>query len=158
MAYRYALQQWIWTDEQFALMGWHDCRIHAMAFAPETFELVFDIDYLFAWIPPPAGDGAYTFVVAPATLVFHDVGDVRYDLHSATGALHIDDVTRSTTSHATGTPTDWTWLITCHEGTIQFQASGYRQYIRRAPSISAHQHLPHATRLSSFNRHVDETQ
>ncbi len=46
---QYILEKSIWTDLDFENMGWHDSRIHSVAFG-ENFELIFDIDYIFKWL------------------------------------------------------------------------------------------------------------
>ena len=66
----YELEKSFWTERDFANMGWHDVRIHAIAFDSEKFELLMDIDYMFAWADPAPGEKHYTFWMAPCTLVF----------------------------------------------------------------------------------------
>ena len=80
MHQEYELEKWVWTEEDFERMGWHDSRIYALAFSPETFELLLDIDYIFQWINPEPGETFYKFWVAPATLIFENVSDVDFDI------------------------------------------------------------------------------
>jgi hypothetical protein len=82
MKQEYAVEKWIWTEADFEVMGWHDSQIHAMAFFPEEFELVFDIDYIFEWIDPQPNETYYKFWIAPATLVFKNIHDVEFDIDS----------------------------------------------------------------------------
>lgn len=62
------------TEQNFDELGFHDCHVHGWGIA-EAAEglgtLTLDIDYITAWEQP--GDGTFTFLVAPATLVFVDV-------------------------------------------------------------------------------------
>ena len=60
-------------------MGWHDSRIHAVAFLTEKFELAFDIDYILRWVQP-SEDEYHRFWVAPATLVFENIHEVKFDI------------------------------------------------------------------------------
>ena len=75
-------------------MGWHDCRVHGIAFYPEQFELAFDLDYIFQWVDPQPNETHFKFWVAPATLVFTNVHDVEFDLDSYSGKLEIDNIKR----------------------------------------------------------------
>lgn len=64
------------TDEDFDKQSWHDCSIWGLelrAIAEEwTSDLALDIDFIVDWGPP--------FRVAPATLVFHGVTDLRVQI------------------------------------------------------------------------------
>jgi hypothetical protein len=94
MTQDYEVEKWIWTEDDFDIMGWHDSKIHALAFVPEDFEIAFDIDYIFQWIHPKPNETYFKFWVAPATLVFENVHDVEFDIESYNGDLEIDGVTR----------------------------------------------------------------
>lgn len=59
----------IWTEEDFDEMKWHDCTIYAIAFQPENFEFILDIDYIYRWETPEPNETHIKFQVAPATLV-----------------------------------------------------------------------------------------
>jgi hypothetical protein len=52
------LSKAVWTDADFPVMGWHDCRIHAVSVAeheddtlPPT-RLLLDLDYIVRWVDP----------------------------------------------------------------------------------------------------------
>jgi hypothetical protein len=62
---------------------WHGNLIYSIRFdlgEPENQEwrsnLVLDIDFIAEWLREPFGE--FRFCVAPATLTFHDVGDLSY--------------------------------------------------------------------------------
>ncbi|WP_433728434.1 hypothetical protein ACQP2Y_14935 [Actinoplanes sp. CA-051413] len=116
---------------------WHDVRLHGFGFSPGTFELLLDIDYILQWREPPAGEEYYEFVVAPATLVFHSVADVRIDLQSYTGEVSIDTVQREDAQPTPAGVTDYAWLLNTHEGTIRFRAAGFQVHLRQDPRVSA---------------------
>jgi hypothetical protein len=90
----------VWTDADFPVMGWHDCRIHAVSVAeyeddtlPPT-RLLLDLDYIVRWVDPAPRRKYFTFWIAPATLVFEQVWDVTGEI----GPLH--GASRSRTSTA----------------------------------------------------------
>src|SRR5882672_8829568 len=69
---------------------WHDDLIYALHLrAPDPAhsdwrsELVLDIDHVVEWVC--GADGRMRFRVAPASLVFHDVTDLRIALDFAGG-------------------------------------------------------------------------
>jgi hypothetical protein len=138
-------EKWIWTEADFEEMGWHDATIHAIAFRPESYELLLDIDYIFRWIQPPEGESYFTFWVAPATIVFRNVYETCFDLEPLHGCS-ISDLIREEpgkprNAEAIGRDTDWHWLIDCPKGSISFRAIGFEQFIRRAPVLSRQQHI-----------------
>ena len=54
----YQIEKAIWTTDDFEMMGWHDCRIHALAFTGE-WDLSFDIDYICKWVESKKKDKFY---------------------------------------------------------------------------------------------------
>jgi hypothetical protein len=146
----YVSEAWRWTDADFERMGWHDSPVHAMAFLTETFELAFDIDYLLQWVQPGPGETHFSFWIAPATLVFEHVSDLRINVDSYGGGMTLLDLTREdarpTRDGFAGPAEDWLWTFDCLEGSIQFRATGFRQTIRRAPIHQGPQRLSLAQR------------
>jgi hypothetical protein len=132
----------VWTEADFEWMGWHDCAVHAIAFRPERFELLLDLDYILEWVEP-AGGGSYTFRVAPATLVFHDVSDVRIDLSPWPAILpSLAAITRADPQPTpNGRHVKWAWSMEGHEGAIRLRATGYTQVLRTAPRETSAQSL-----------------
>ena len=157
MNQEYKLEKWIWTEADFEVMGWHDCQIHAMAFFPENFELVFDIDYLFEWIDPQPNETFFKFWVAPATLVFNNVYDVELEIDSHNVNLEIDNIKRDDESLPHNAEfirkeSEWLWTIECQEGEIRFRSVGYQQFIRTAPHLTQSQTLDRKVKGISFTR------
>src|ERR1700750_3136702 len=62
-----------WDETNFQTMQWHDCKIYAIAFDSERFELVLDIDFIVEWIAPKDSQSTYEFWMVPATLAFKNV-------------------------------------------------------------------------------------
>lgn len=138
----FKLDKWIWTDDDFEQMGWHDCWVHAIAFyPPETShdeykpgELALDIDYILQWIHPEKGEKSFKFMVSPATLVFEDVFDIEID--SDDGGLEILEVSRD--YHQEYQKREfghWQYDIDGVTGGISLRAVGYKQYIRQTPIL-----------------------
>ena len=136
----YQMEKWVWTAGDFERMGWHDCLLHALAFSPETLELLFDVDYIFEWVHPEPDETYFRFWVAPATLVFENVYDVELDVGSYMGGLEIDHIKREDAHPPLNAAyirhdTEWLWTIDCQEGDIKLRAAGYTQHIRAAPQF-----------------------
>lgn len=139
----FKLEKLLWTDADFDHMGWHDNKIHAIAFGQEEQELLFDIDYIFKWVDPKEGEQFYRFWLAPCTLVFSQVHQVR--LNSDTGSMYdfgipILELERRQIQLRQKHQT-WEWSLLCLTGSIHFQACGYHQYVRAQPLFSEDQSL-----------------
>lgn len=144
------IEKWVWTEADLQTMGWHDARIHAVAFrdkGDEGHELLFDIDYILKWIEPRENEQFFSFQVSPATLVFEWVWDLEFDTGSYIGGLQIDGIKREESDN----PRSPKWTVDCQEGEITFRSSGFRQYLRTEP-IWGGQELDPATRGYSFAR------
>jgi hypothetical protein len=89
---QHSLEKAVWAEADFEQMGWHDVHVHAFAFRPEIFELWLDIDYIFSWVDPHGGETHYSFWVAPATLAFENVYDLKFDIESHDGVLSLQGI------------------------------------------------------------------
>jgi hypothetical protein len=128
------LEKWLWTEADFDHMGWHDSRVHAIAFLPDEFELCFDLDYIVQWVDPVPPASHYSFWVAPATLVFENVWDFKMAMDNPTPAFDIFGIERSDEQPSPEHGGQfWSWTIDGVEGKISFRSSGYKQYVRRPP-------------------------
>ena len=141
----YTIEKWLWTDADFESMGWHDVRIHAMAFHGNTYEIAFDVDYIFEWIPPDSGKTYSEFWVSPATLVFENVNKLRIDLEPSLG-VELDGIERKSPRKPKNLDyierdVEWAWKLQTHSGEISFRSVGYKQYIRRQPVLTRRQFL-----------------
>lgn len=74
-----------YTETDFDHLSWHDCHLWGLELRvgdPEkgdwTSDLAFDLDVIVAWSCGLGGRA--TFQVAPATLVFHGVTDLKLDV------------------------------------------------------------------------------
>jgi hypothetical protein len=139
-----ALEKAIWTQSDFDTMGWHDATVHAIAFHEDAAdaELLLDIDYIVRWIGPEPPAEHFTFLVAPATIVFENVWTLEGELGAQRTLLQIQDIHRRAPQH------DWDrnagvhpWTIEGHDFELGFLASGFRQHFRARPVKSASQRL-----------------
>jgi hypothetical protein len=52
------LEKATWTDADFEVMGWHDCRIHALSIGEHDDDVfpparvMLDLDYIVRWVEP----------------------------------------------------------------------------------------------------------
>lgn len=155
MAEKYKLEKWLWTENDFEIMGWHDARVYAIAFSPEKFEIAFDIDYILQWVHPKQNETFFSFWVSPATLVFGNIYDIEFKVDSYSGGLEIDAITRESigaprNAQCTGKNEEWAWTIECQEGEIKFRSTGYKQYLRAEPVLGG-QTLSLETRKMAFD-------
>ncbi|MDB5252233.1 MAG: hypothetical protein JWP27_1402 [Flaviaesturariibacter sp.] len=135
-------EKYLWTQDDFDKMGWHDSQVHAISFG-ENGDLLLDIDYIFKWA---AGATHFRFWVSPCTLVFENVYDVDFDLSYSTGGLAIDQLSRDEIQPIEGEEDlveagDRAWTIALQQGLIQFKSAGFRQFIRARPLLLNEQAL-----------------
>ncbi len=134
------LTQDVFTDESFESMGWHDCKIHSIAFFPEKYEIAFDVDFILEWVKPSLNETHFNLLIAPATLVFHNVNEAKFDLEPFTG-VNIDLVTKYNSrqpknlAYLNQKKAEWQWHIECREGEISFYSVGFSMFLRKPPEI-----------------------
>jgi hypothetical protein len=74
-----------WTEAEFDHLSWHDCHVCGFQLragdadtSDWTSDLALELDFIVEWICGVSGPAR--FRVAPATLVFHGVTDLRLHL------------------------------------------------------------------------------
>lgn len=118
----YKLEKQIWTDADFEQMGWHDCNVYKIRL---TEDLELDIDYILQWNKPDLTGLPFTFWIVPATLVFKSAQDLTFAFDIGfEDAFKIEDIEKEGENH---------WTIITRQGDIQFNSSGYEQYVRQEP-------------------------
>jgi|SRR5687768_8902613 len=121
----YKLEKQVWTDADFEQMGWHDCNIYKIRL---TQDLEMDIDYVLQWNKSDLEGLPFTFLVAPATLVFRSVQNLTFDFDIGfEDAFEIEDIERTKSGN------HYHWTIITRQGDIQFNSQGYEQHIRQQP-------------------------
>jgi hypothetical protein len=135
----YELEKWIWTEKDFKQMGWHDATIYGLRLT-ENLEL--DIDYILQWNQPDIQGFQFTFWVAPATLIFERVTDLRFELTQSFDDkwMEIDDINMETVEYKNA------WTIITQQGNISFKAESYQQIIRKRPTFQLGQSIPYDER------------
>ena len=151
------------SDADFARLSWHDDTLYGLRFelgdvdrGDWRSELALDLDHIVEWLC--GSDRSVRFLVAPATLVFHDVTDLEIALdwgdsghRTALGEPQIDRVTRAQIADqkiCLDRPY-YRWRIAFNwpaGGAIGFGASGFTQTLRAAPAVLDQQRLPPGSR------------
>lgn len=79
-----------WTNADFERLSWHDNHVHGLRIVEGEHgsgELVLDIDHIVEWLPPV--EGSCRFLLAPATLTFHEVYDLRIEIDYTAPATQV---------------------------------------------------------------------
>ena len=143
--------------------SWHDNIVYAVRFdvgdssqGDWRHELVFDIDSIVEWVP--GGERGAGFRVAPATLTFHDVTDLRISVDfgdtncsTAINDLSIGAISRELVDDKQRFPDRdyYRWHIELNlpqGGEIAFGARGFTQILRAEPELLDEQRLPPGSR------------
>ena len=144
----YDLEKWIWTENDFEKMGWHDCPIYAMKFDDNVS---FDLDYLFKWNEPKVEGMPFTFWISPATLIFENVTLFKVNfITDFVNGIEIDKISKSTVENTTE------WIIETQEGTITIHSDVFKQVIRRKPTLQFSQCLSDEQRGENYFSELPE--
>ena len=137
--------------------SWHDYLVDALLFnvgdvarSDWRSELVLNIDHIVEWIC--GTDGGVRFRVAPATLTFYDVTDLRVSLDfgrschcQALDELSIAAIPQEPVPTPSVAQPYGRWRIELNlprGGEITFGASGYTQTLRAKPVLLDERRLP----------------
>ena len=153
------------SELKFDEWSWHDNIIYGLQFdVGDAFQgywrhnLIFDIDYIVEWVK--GGARGVQFKVAPATLAFHDVTDLRIgvdfgdsDSRTAINELSIAGISRTPVDDKERFPNNdyYRWRIELNVpqgGEIVFGARGFTQTLRADPVVLDEQRLPAGSRPS----------
>ncbi|MEV4260441.1 hypothetical protein [Kribbella sp. NPDC049584] len=131
------LEKATWTEADFEVMGWHDCRVHAVSIgvAEDGFpwiRVLLDLDYIVEWVKPKAG--RFSFWITPATLVFDEAWDVTGQLDPTNDLLEIADLHRLDSPDDKPDPL---WHVEGQNFDLRLRAPAYTQYLRKPPIHSA---------------------
>jgi hypothetical protein len=147
------------SELDFNTLSWHDNIIYGLRFdigdaslGDWRHDLIFDIDYIAEWVR--GGERGVQFRVAPATLTFHEMTDLRVnvdfgdsDCRTAINELSIADITRDAVDDKQRFPDRpyYRWRVELNwpeGGEIAFGARGFTQVLRAAPVLLDEQRLP----------------
>jgi hypothetical protein len=138
----YQLEKLTWTDADFDIMNFHDTYIHAFAYDPVTEDLYLDIDYIFEWVHPPAGEVNFKFWAAPATLFFAHAQYLDILAERFAPGLQMQEITRTTAEPTEAIPNPiCNWIVELENGALDFYTDGFTLYVRSAPQLCEEQYL-----------------
>ncbi|NKB49809.1 MAG: hypothetical protein GKS02_10680 [Alphaproteobacteria bacterium] len=148
---------------EFDDMSWHDVIVYGLQFdvgdasqGDWRSDLVFDIDYIAEWVS--GGERGARFRVAPATLTFHEVSDLRIDVDfgdsgvsTMMNELSIANISRTLVDDQKRFPDRdyYRWRIELNwpqGGEITFGGRGFTQTLRADPVLLDEQRLPAGSR------------
>jgi len=130
----------VFDDADLSTMSFHDVHVWSMVPRAEAFEYLLDLDYIFAWVHPKAGETHFKFWVAPATMVFENAYDIALHIDSSQGVIEIADLyTENPGPTRNGVLTEHTYRFECQEGQISVRATGFKLFPRRGPELRSTQ-------------------
>jgi len=146
-----------WSTEDFDSMSWHDVHVHALRIEEREHgsgELILDIDYILEW---RAQGAAFVFRVAPATLRFHGISELRVALDYASPSagmcpFSLAGIAREVFTYPNGHET-FRWLLTVNwpQGEIGFKSPGFTQELAGPEVVGPKQSLaPHERRRAGI--------
>ena len=142
-----------WTTADFDSLSWHDCHFYGFKLhegAHGTAELEFDLDFIVEWLCHT--DREWEFRIAPATLTFHKVFNLRFALDYVTPTAGMTPfILLALERDRIEYPTDyvsfqWRLPVSWPDGMISFEAPGFTQILRRPPILVDRQKLLPAER------------
>ena len=136
-----------WTEADFDQLCWHDNAVHALRIVEGDYgagELLLDIDYIVEW--QRVDSGRVVFRIAPATLAFRDVTNLKIalDYETPTAGLTpfaLDRIERRREQRDRYEALLWALVVNWPIGSITFEAKGFRQFLRGPAVLSSEQKL-----------------
>jgi hypothetical protein len=131
-----------WTTADFETLSWHDCSFYGFRLEEREHgkaELEFDLDFIVEWLWRE--DRSCEFRVAPATLTFHNIFDLRLELDYARVSagmtpFTIAGIERDRLTYPTGYSSfRWRLPVNWPSGLIAFESPGFTQVLRRRPIL-----------------------
>jgi hypothetical protein len=157
------------TEKDFDALSWHDNYVYGIHFSLGDIErgdwrsdLLLDIDYIVEWVC--GADRQTRFLVAPATLAFHDATDLKLavDWGDSGHRMALHEASVSTVARTRVADQKicldrpyWRWAIVLNSpngGEISFGATGFTQTLRAEPVLLDEQKLPPASRTPFRSR------
>jgi hypothetical protein len=134
-----------YTEADFDLLGFHDCRVSGIKWDDERFTVGFALDYIFEWVQPSAGEQSYRFWICPAELWFENVDDVKVVLDWAgqlmecrLEGLHRKESRRTPNGQV---QSRWEFEFTAPKGDVSLWATGFELRILGPPALCNVQRL-----------------
>ncbi|TFH24223.1 MAG: hypothetical protein E4H03_04175 [Myxococcales bacterium] len=141
-----------WTDRDFDRLSWHDNHVHGLSVSEGQYgsgELALDLDFILEWTK--CDSGHVQFRIAPATLTFHEVTNLKLalDYLSVSASMcpfSIAGIERRLETRDRYTATQWTIAVNWPRGEISFEATGFSQVLRASPILKDQQSLTRTQR------------
>lgn len=136
---KYELEKWVWTENDFEQMGWHDATIYGVRL---NQNLEIDLDYIFQWNQPEVKGFQFTFWVGPCTLVFESPTELSFELTQSFDDkwLEIQDIEMTVVDN------ERHWIIITQQGDMSFKSDSFKQIVRELPSLQLGQAIPYDER------------
>jgi hypothetical protein len=133
-----------WDESHFDEMSWHDNHVYALRIRKGddgSGELELDIDYILEWLRP--SETSLAFRLAPATLTFREVFDLRIEIDYAAVGAGITPFSISVIDREVDDVGFCKWRVELGwpKGLISFSARGFTQILRSSPVVSECQSL-----------------
>jgi hypothetical protein len=129
-------------------MGWHDANIYGMTIEKSieswSADFLLDIDYIFKWVHPVPPAQAFTFWVAPCTLIFKECFDLHIDFHTNGNCLDLMEIADLYLKRKVKQETNkfvYEWTIELQQGQIILKSYGLEQIVRHKPYLVPEQVL-----------------
>jgi len=122
----------IWTDADFELMNWRNCRLYAISMLDENFQISLNIDYMFEWKKETE------FLISPCDMTFNNVSNVmmKFELIEKMFLL-IDEIKKSNPRKSpNGKFIMWDYKIIFDSGSLDFTATDFKMLVKK-PAISS---------------------
>lgn len=136
------LEKTSWNEQDFELLGWHDCHLYSLTNDYINYKLILDIDYILKW--ERSSNEIIGFWIAPSDLIFHNYSFFEIKiLNKQTSDLIISNITKKAIGKSPNLKYDiYEFVINLNnENFIKIKATGFTQKIRKNPIFSENQDL-----------------
>jgi hypothetical protein len=126
--------------EEKDVESFHDCKIYALKFNDENFELLLDIDFISKC--QKGINDEYNYWVSSSTLIFRNVYD--FNLTTFSLDLVIQEISKENAIKPKNNKHildlfEYDWDIETLSGNITFKSTGFELYLRKPPILLEHQ-------------------
>jgi hypothetical protein len=138
MKREFLIKKYIWDEDDYDELTWHDNRIYAIIFDPKKYGLTFDLDHILKWEEDWSG-----YWLSPALLSFENVNDVIINLDfKDTTDFIIESIDKGETRLTKNELlSEARYNINTDVGNICFFATGFKMNVLKEPIWSTQQDL-----------------
>ncbi|MDX1987214.1 MAG: hypothetical protein SFV17_11060 [Candidatus Obscuribacter sp.] len=151
------LERLVWDQDDIEHMSWRECRIFAMAIQSDTFEVIFDAEYIYEAIYPEVTGQPFKIRRAPVTIVFENVRGLEFDFSYLETNISSLERLELDTDKARGMDRSvlFEWYFNCYSGNISVLATGFKVFVRKPPKLDSYRTLEERGGIS-FERSFTE--